>query len=253
MRVDYGPTAVRFAIDTRNISCLGADRALSFRLRNVSAMGTRLFADNPSTVAEVLTTGSITPPSSVATTADVRERVGGIAGIQVDPVPHRVPFGTVVHVVASVYRGTAVGSGESATIADWFPPAVSIPSYLFTDPVTAVKTDVFGKARFGVTMTRTGSLQVSSWNDTTAPVEATMSSGRIGPIEVVATPARIARLRVVGSRGHRGRYDVSLSVTAAAGLTVRVKLGSVVIGTRLSVGRPLAFAARRIAVRPGGA
>ena len=78
-----------------------------------------------------------------------------------------------------------------------------------------------------------------------------MASGRIGPIEVVATPARIARLRVVGSRGHRGRYDVSLSVTAAAGLTVRVRLGSVVIGTRQSAGRPLTFAARRLAVPAG--
>ncbi len=210
-----------------------------------------LFTNNPSSAVERTVSASV--DGAAPTTATVTESVGGLTSILVAPYAHRVTYGSRLSLYASVYRAPGTSPGDSAWIQTYSDPISSrfLPSLFFTAVGNQTLTNAYGVVTLeSEPLTKRTTLQVASALVTpTAVVGATVASGPIGPIEVVAANPTIRGLKVSARRG--GRYNVTFSTTVAAGLTVTVRAARSSSLSKVSSGAPLTFTFRNLKIRKG--
>ncbi len=188
-----------------------------------------LFNDNPATPDTIDDTITVTPCvatmmtfcGAAGTPEDdvVRETRGGANTVSITDLPNPIKYGTTVHLTGQTSRGAGISPGETVTPT----LIVSATSHIVLPSVTG---DLMGNYNATWRATKSGTFHIAS--QIPAGMATPHSNSMVwdsNTFKVVAgTP--VVKKKLTHKQKIRGKvyYDVKLTITAASGLTVGVKV-----------------------------
>jgi hypothetical protein len=187
-----------------------------------------LFNDNPAMPDTIDDTITVTPCVAMATFCDmagtpeddvVRETRGGTNVVSITDLPASITYGTTVHLTGGTSRGAGVSPGETVTPT----LIVSATNHVVLPSVTG---DLMGNYDATWRATKSGTFHIASQIPAGMATPHSNSLGWDSNAFTVVAGTPVVKKKLTHKQKIRGKvyYDVKLTITAASGLTVGVKV-----------------------------